>query len=113
MAATISKALLSGFNNPGAVAGTTSGTANTIHTATGGSTVLHEVWVYAANIDTASVDLTVMQGGGTVNIVSVPAKQGLLLVLPGLVMQNAQLLQAYASVASKIVIHGFVNTITQ
>ncbi len=88
-----------------------------VHTATASTTtVWDEVWIYAYNGHTAAVDLTIEFGGATVpdqNIkVTIPYKQGLFLVVPGLLLQNAKVVTAFASVANVVVLSGFVNRIT-
>ena len=95
----------------------TAGTA--IHTASSTATTIDEVWLYAANIHTSAVTLTIEFGGVSVtkdliqqSIGASPS--GLVLVCAGLVVQGnagAKVVRAFASVASKIEIFGFVNRI--
>ena len=64
--ATYTKAILSGSTDGKQIlvtATTSSGT--TIHTAVSGTTNIDEVWLYATNNDTASVNLTILWGGST------------------------------------------------
>ena len=90
----------------------------TIHTAVAGTTAgtFDEIWLYAYNGHTVSVTLTIEYGGATVPdqniIVDVANKSGLLLVVPGLVLQNSLVVKAFASVANVITLSGYVNTIT-
>ena len=99
------------------VATATAGTA--IHTASATSTTIDELWLYAANIDSSAVTLTVEFGGVDVTKdliqTSIPATpSGLVLVCAGLVVQgNAtpKVVRAFASSASKIEIFGYVNRI--
>ena len=90
----------------------------TIHTAVAGTTAgtFDEVWLYAYNGHTADVVLTIEYGGATVpdqNIVqTVPVKQGLFLLVPGLVIQNGLVITAFAATANVITISGYVNAIT-
>jgi hypothetical protein len=87
----------------------------TIHTAVTGTNLgsYDEIWIWAYNGHTADVDLTIEFGGATVpddNIkVSVPYKQGLFLIVPGLVLQNALIVKAFASVANVVALQGFIN----
>lgn len=98
------------------VATATAGT--TIHTAVAGTTAgtYDEVWLYAYNSDASTVTLTVEYGGTTAPddniVVSVASKSGLMLVAPGLILQNSDVVKAFASAANVVVIFGFVNSIT-
>lgn len=98
------------------VATTTLGT--TIHTAVAGTTpgTFDEIWLYAYNGSTVAVTLTIEFGGATVpdqNIVqTLPAKSGLVLIVPGLILQNSKVVTAFASSANVITISGYVNSVT-
>jgi len=98
------------------VATATAGT--TIHTAVAGTTAgtFDEIWLYAYNGHTAAVVLTLEFGGATVpdqNIVlTVANKSGLILVVPGLILQNGMVIKAFAATANVITISGWVNTMT-
>ncbi len=99
------------------VATATAGT--TIHTGSSSAGVIHEVWLYAQNSDTASQKLTIEWGGVTAPDdlieVTVPAEGGLMLVSPGLVIiGNATplVIKAFAAAANLVTIHGYVNVIT-
>lgn len=113
--ATFSKQLLSGSTNgkPIAVAATaTPGTV--IHTAVSGTSSIDEVWLYAVNSSTTAVKLTIEFGGTTTaeNIeLTVSGESGLVLVTPGLVLQNGLVIRAFAGTASVINISGYVNRI--
>jgi len=100
------------------VATATLGTA--IHTPVTGTTVgtWDEIWLYAYNSHTAAVVLSVEFGGVTdpkdVIALSIAPQAGLVLVIPGLPLQNGTNanVTAFASVASKISVFGYVNAIT-
>lgn len=98
------------------VATATAGT--TIHTAVAGTTAgtFDEIWLWAYNSHTAAVELTIEFGGATApdqNIkVTLPSKGGLVLVVPGLILQNGLTVAAFAGTANVITISGFVNTMT-
>lgn len=98
------------------VATATAGT--TIHTAVAGTTAgtFDEIWLYAYNGHTTTVTLTIEYGGATVPdqniIITLAAKSGLTLLVPGLILQNGLSVKAFASVANVITLSGFVNTIT-
>jgi hypothetical protein len=114
--ATFTKVLLSGSTQgkPVKVAATAT-TGTTIHTAIAGTDSLDEIWIYATNNHTAAVSLTLEWGTATAadgNIqLSIPAKSGLTLVVPGLLLQNGLLVTAFASVADVILLNGYVNRI--
>lgn len=98
------------------VATATAGT--TIHTAVAGTTdgTFDEIYLYAYNGHTTTVTLTIEYGGATVPdqniIITLAAKSGLTLIVPGLILQNALVVKAFASVANVITLSGFVNRIT-
>jgi hypothetical protein len=98
------------------VATATAGT--TIHTAVAGTTAgtFDEVYLYAYNGHTTTVTLTIEFGGATVPdqniIITLAAKAGLTLIVPGLILQNGMVVAAFASVANVITLSGFVNAIT-
>ena len=88
---------------------------NTIHTAVSGTTNWDEIWVYATNNDSSAHNLTLEWGDATApndNIqLSIPAKSGLTLIIPGLILQNGAVLTAFADTTNVISIHGYVNNI--
>ena len=99
------------------VATSTAGT--TIHTATsnnGASNDYDEVWIWATNIHTTSVLLTIEFGGTTAAndhiAVTIPASSGLSLVIPGLILENSLVIKAFAGVANVINLFGFANRMT-
>ena len=113
--ATISKIKLSGSTDgqPIPVTGTATGSANTIHTAS--ATSLDETLLHASNIDTVDHVLTIEFGSSTgtdVNVQTIPAKDGAYIVIPGFVLTNSKVVKAFADLASKVNIIGFVNRIT-
>lgn len=114
--ATYTKRALSGSTNGKAIkiTGTTSGTT-TIHTAVTGTTDWDEIWAYAQNTSATAVDLTIEYGGTTspdnLIIMSIPAKSGLYLMTPGLILQNGLVVTAFAGTANVLTITGFVNRI--
>ena len=116
--ATFSKIALSGSTNGRGIAvAATETLGTTIHTAH--ATALDEVWLYANNIHSSAVTLTVEFGGVSVtkdiiqqSIAATPS--GLVLVCAGLIVQgNAtqKVVRAFADTASKIELFGFVNRI--
>lgn len=90
----------------------------TIHTAVTGTTdpdSYDEVYLWAYNGHSGNVILSIEFGGVTVpdNLIvqTLTAKQGLILVVPGLVLQNALVVTAFADVANVIALSGFINQI--
>lgn len=97
----------------------TAGTA--IHTATNSSTpgsggTWDEIWLWAFNSDTVNRTLTIEFGDATApdhNIIQViPPSAGLVLVVPGLILQNSATVKGFASAANVVTVSGFINRIT-
>ena len=111
------KVLLSGSTQGKAIKVVATATAGTtIHTAVAGTSSLDEIWLWAVNSSAATVKLTLEWGEATApdgNIeVSLAAESGLMLIAPGLLLQNELVVKAFAATANVILIHGFVNRIT-
>lgn len=119
--ATFSKQKLSGSTNGRGIAVVaTATTGTTIHATGTSATTIDEIWLYANNIHSSAVTLTIEFGGTTVtsdliqqSVAATPS--GLVLVCAGLILTGtgsvATTITAFASVASKIEIFGFVNRI--
>ena len=118
MATAVKRKLSGSTNGRGIKVVATSTLGTTIHTAVAGTTAgtFDEVWLWAYNSDTVARLLTIEFGGVTVpddNIkVTVTAQTGLMLVVPGLILQNAVVVTAFAAAANVVTIQGFVNSIT-
>lgn len=115
--ATFSKLPLSGSTNGRQVLVAATATAGTlIHTAVSGTSSLDEIWLYAVNTSTSSVKLTVEYGGTTSPNdhieLTITAESGLVLVCPGLVLNNGLAIRAFAGTANVIAISGYVNRIS-
>lgn len=114
--ATFTKTILSGSTNGKPISVSASATAGTIiHTAQSGTSGLDEIWMYAVNTSTSSVKLTIEFGGTTSveNIeLTITGESGLVLVIPGLVLNNSQVVRAFAGTANVISISGYVNRIS-
>jgi hypothetical protein len=114
---TYSKQLLSGSTNGRGILVAATATAGTlIHTAVAGTSAEDEIWLYAHNTSASAVKLTLEWGGVTspndhieVNIGA--DGTGLILVAPGILLQNSLVVRAFASTASVINIFGYVNRI--
>lgn len=117
--ATFVKRKLSGSTDGKPIKITTTATpGDTIHTAVSGTTpgTFDEIWLWAFNSHTAGVVLTIEFGGATAPdqniVVTIPFKSGLVPVVPGLILQNAMVVKAFAASANVITLMGFVNSIT-
>jgi len=114
--ATYSKELLSASTNgKGILVAATSTAGTLIHTAVSGTTDIDEVWLYAVNAHSADIKLTLEWGEATEptgNIEqTVPFESGLMLLVPGLLLQNGLTIKAFAGTANEVVIHGYANKI--
>ena len=115
--ATYSKQLLSGSTNGKGIKVVATATAGTlIHTAIAGTSSEDEIWLYAHNTSSAVVKLTLEWGGVAapddhieINIGS--EGTGLILVAPGILLQNGLVVRAFAGTANVINIFGYVNRI--
>lgn len=115
--ATFSKQKLSGSTNGKQIKVVQTATpGDTIHTAIAGETDWDEVYLYAMNSDTVNRKLTIEWGGVAVPDdlieVTVAAESGLMLIVPGLILQNSLVIKAFANAANVILIGGFVNRVT-
>lgn len=115
--ATYSKQKLSGSTNGKAIKVTQTATAgDTIHTAINNETDWDEIWLWAVNSTTTPKKLTLEWGEATApdgNIEqTIPAESGLVLIAPGLLLQNSLVVKAFCETANVVTIHGFVNRIT-
>lgn len=93
----------------------TASTGTTLHTAVSGTSSFDEIWLYAYNAHTADVLLTI-QFGGTATPdddikVTIPFQQGRFLVCDGRLLNNSNVVRAYAGTANVIIIDGFINAI--
>jgi hypothetical protein len=115
--ATYSKQLLSGSTNGKGIKVVATATAGTlIHTAVAGTSSEDEIWLYAHNTSAAAVKLTLEWGGVTAPDdlieVTIPVDgTGLVLVAPGLLLQNGLVVRAFAGTANVLNIFGYVNRI--
>ncbi len=115
--ATYSKQLLSGSTNGKAIKiAATSSTGTTVHTAIAGTAALDEIWLWATNSDTTARKLTIEFGATTspdcTIELTVPPEDGLMLVCPGLLLQNGLLVTAFCASANVVMINGYVNRIS-
>lgn len=113
--ATYSKIQLSGGTtgkNIKVVATATAGTL--IHTAH--ATSIDEIWLWCVNSDTTDRKLTIEFGGvaapDDLIEITIPAEDGLYLVVPGLTLTNSLVVRAFAATANVLSVNGYVNRIT-
>ena len=115
--AQITKRLLSGSTNGRGIKVAAIATPGTLlHTAVTGTADLDEIWIYAVNSSATDRLLTIELGGVTdpddqVEF-TLSAQDGLYLVIPGFVLNNAVVVRAFAAVANVIVCYGYVHRIT-
>jgi hypothetical protein len=115
--ATYSKKLLSGSTNGKGIKVAATATAGTvIHTAVAGTSSLDEVWLYAHNTSATAVKLTLEWGGVAapddhIEINIGAEGTGLILVAPGILLQNGLIVRAFAGTGNVINIFGYVNRI--
>ena len=115
--ATYSKQLLSASTNGKGILVAATATAGTlIHTAVSGTSAYDEVWLYAHNTSASAVKLTLEWGEATApngNIeINIGAEgTGLVLVAPGILLQNGLTVKAFAGTTNVINIFGYVNRI--
>ena len=115
--ATYSKTFLSASTNGKGIKVAATSTAGTLlHTAVAGTTNLDEIWIYAVNSSSTDSKVTLEWGEATApdgNIeITVPFEEGLMLLVPGLLLQNGLTLKAFADVTNVVIIHGYVNKVT-
>lgn len=96
----------------------TSTPGTTIHTASAitGDNNYDEVWLWAVNSDTTNRKLTIEWGGTSAPDdlieLTIPAESGLVLVVPGWIIQNSLVIKAFCASANVVMIGGYVNAIT-
>lgn len=114
--ATFSKNILSGSTNGTSIlVAATSTPGTTIHTAQSGTSGLDEIWLYADNSSSATVKLTIEFGGTAEKDqieLSIPGESGLVLVVPGLVLNNSLVVRAFAATTNVVSISGYINRIS-
>lgn len=115
---TITKVQLSGSTNGRNIKVVATATAGTlIHTATASANVFDEIWLWAVNSDTVDRKLTLEFGGTTApdDLVeyTVPAEDGLYLMVPGLPLNGGVVVRAFAAAANVVMVNGYVNRIDQ
>lgn len=114
--ATFSKIPLSGSTNgKGILVAATATPGTLIHTAVSGTTSFDEIWLYCQNTSTSSVALDVEYGGTATADqieITIPGESGLVLVVPGLFLNNGLVVRAWAGTTNVLAIHGYVNRVS-
>ena len=115
--ATFSKIALSGSTDGRMIKVVQTATAGTtLHTGSATATTFDEIWLYANNTSASAVKLTLEWGTATAadgNIeLTIAAESGLVLVVPGLILQNTKVVKAFAATADVILLTGYVNQIS-
>jgi hypothetical protein len=117
MPATFSRFILSGSTSGRPIPVVSTATPGTlIHTAIDGAAKYDEVFLYATNVTASSVALTIEWGGvatgdHVVHSYTIPANSPPVLVVPGLTLNGALVIRAFAASASAINLSGFCNRI--
>jgi len=95
---------------------TGSSSAVPIHTAPAGTSSLDEIWLYAYNDSSATINLALLFGGTTepndVIRNTIQPRSGRTLVVDGAILQNGLIVSAYAEVANVVTVGGYVHRIT-
>jgi len=116
--ATYTKQLLSGGTNGKSILVAATATAGTlVHTAVSGTSSLDEIWLYAHNSSSAQVKLTIEWGEATapdghIEVNLQAEGTGLVLVSPGILLQNGLTVRAFAGTTNVVTINGYVNRIS-
>ena len=117
MPQSFTKNKLSGSSNWKAikVTGTSTASTVTIHTALAGTSAWDQIYIFADNTSTSSVDLTIEYGSATALddniVVIIPPKSWPVLVVPWLLLQNTLVVKAFAATANVITLNGYVHNI--
>ena len=113
---TFSKIPPSGSTNGKGILVVATGTPGTlIHTAVSGTSSFDEIWLYCQNTSASAVALDIEYGGTSVQDLielTISPKSGLILIIPGLFLNNAQVVRAFAATTNVLSIHGYVNRVT-
>ena len=102
-------------NGKGILVAATATIGTTIHTAGAGTANFDEVWLYAHNNSSSSVKLTIEYGSVSAqdNIeLVISGESGLVLIVPGLFLNNSLVITAFAALTNVITIHGYINRVT-
>lgn len=96
------------------ITGTSTSTSTLIHSAVAGTTDIDEIWLYATNMCTSNLNLTLEWGGtttGNLMVAQIPYQAGRYLVVDGKLLNSGLSVTAFANSGNFINIDGFVNRI--
>jgi len=114
--ATFSKEPLSGaIHGKGVLVAATTSPGTIIHTAQSSALTFDEIFLYAQNNHTADVQITIQWGGTSATdaiTITIPYRDGMILIAPGLILRNSFSIRVYAPVANVITMFGYVNRMT-
>lgn len=117
--ATFSKLPLSGSidGRPIRITANASASANAIHTTQAGTSSMDEVYLYAYNDTTASIQVSVLWGATVepdcVFRTTLLSQYGRTLIADGMILRNGLTVYAYTNISGSIVnVDGFVNRIS-
>jgi len=86
-----------------------------LHTAVTGTTDFDEIYIYAVNSDSADKKLTIEFGGVSTPDdlieITVKGESGLVLIIPGFLLNNALDVAAFCETANVVMIHGYIHEI--
>lgn len=117
--ANLAKSIPSGITNgvPLNVTATSSGGAQTFHTAVSGTSSIDEIWLFACNTSSSDVTLTISLGDTSVPVQRVIPKNnalnyadGGIWVLTGVCLNNSKVLKVWAGTTAVINVTGYVIT---
>lgn len=101
-------------NGKGILVSASATPGTSLHTSASGS-AFDEVWMYAVNTASADATLTVEYGSANTEdniVLTIPSQGGLVLVIPGLYLENSQNVAAFADSSNSVTIHGYVNRVS-
>lgn len=83
--------------------------ATAIHTSS--ASAKDEVWIYASNTSDSAVTVSIVIAGYSRIILTIPAKVGMVQIMPGFIFTSSTVIQGIASAATSIYVYGWVNRI--
>lgn len=87
----------------------------TLHTAVSSTEFFDEIWIYAINTSASASKLTVEYGGTADKDdieLTISPENGLILIVPGLFLNNSQVISAFSSIPNTIAIHGYAHRVS-
>jgi hypothetical protein len=114
--ATVTRIPLSGSTSGrNIIVAATATPGTTIHTAVNTAGSIDEIWLWVTNTSSSPVKLTLENGGTTSpnDLIeqTIDAESGLMLILPGTVLNTGVILRAFAGTTNVLNITGYANRI--